>query len=166
MALKYVSLYQCRSQTGDGFWKLTYNSELTLDTLAESNTHLIVVLRDFNTKSKNWYINDKTISEGAKIEFVTSQYGLHQIINEPTHVLENSSSCVDIIFTTKLGSGFSYSSIITPKLPSSKYFPHLMNEKYRIMDKRNTELIRKAIHEFNWQRAFSNLNVNKRVFFQ
>ena len=41
-----------------------------------------------------------------------------------------------------------------------------MNVKYRIMDKRNTELIRKAIHEFNWQRAFSNLNVNKRVFFQ
>ena len=46
----------------------TYNFELTLDNLAESNSHLIVVLGDFNTKSKNWHINDK--------EFVTSQYGL------------------------------------------------------------------------------------------
>ena len=29
----------------------------------------------------------------------------------------------------------------------------------------NTELIRRAVHEFNWQRAFSNLNINERVPF-
>ena len=29
----------------------------------------------------------------------------------------------------------------------------------------NTELIRRAVHEFNWQKAFSNLNINKRVSF-
>ena len=29
----------------------------------------------------------------------------------------------------------------------------------------NTELIRTAVHEFNWQRAFSNLNINERVSF-
>ena len=29
----------------------------------------------------------------------------------------------------------------------------------------NTELIRRAVHEFNWQRAFSNLNINERVSF-
>ena len=39
--------------------------------------------------------------EGAKIEIVTSQYGLHHIINEPTHVLENSLSCIDLIFTAQ-----------------------------------------------------------------
>ena len=43
-----------------------------------------------------------TTTEGAKIEFVNSQYGLHQIINEPTHVLENSLSCIDLIFTSQL----------------------------------------------------------------
>ena len=44
----------------------TYNFELTLDNLAESNSHLIVVLGDFNTKSKNWHINDKATTERAK----------------------------------------------------------------------------------------------------
>ena len=43
------------------------------------------MLGDFNIKSMNWYIIDKTTTEGAKIEFVTLQYGFHQIINEPTH---------------------------------------------------------------------------------
>ena len=37
-------------------------------------------------KYKNWYINDKTITEGEKIECVTSQFGVRQIINEPTCV--------------------------------------------------------------------------------
>ena len=98
---KFVSLYRSPSQTSDDFEKFTDNFELTLDTLAESNSDLVVVLGDLNIKSKNWYINDKTTTEGAKIEFVTSQFGLHQIINEPTHVLEKSSSCIDLIFTSQ-----------------------------------------------------------------
>ena len=97
---KFVSLYQSPSQKSDYFEKLTDNFELTLDNLAESNSDLIVVLGDVNIKLKNWYINDKTTTEVAKIEFVTSQYGLHQIINEPKHVLENSSSYIDLIFTS------------------------------------------------------------------
>ena len=98
---KFVCLYQSPSQTSDDFEKFRDNFELTLDTLAESNLDLVVVLRDLNIKSKNWYINDKTTTEGEEIEFVTSQFGLHQIINEPTYVLENSWSCIDLIFTSQ-----------------------------------------------------------------
>ena len=45
------------------------NFEVTLDALAESNSDLVVVLGDLNIKSKDWYINAKTTTEGAKIEF-------------------------------------------------------------------------------------------------
>ena len=38
-------------------------------------------------------------TEGAKIEFVTSQYGLHQIIKDAKCLLENSLSCIELIFT-------------------------------------------------------------------
>ena len=72
--------------------------ELTLDTLAEYNSDLVIVLGDLNKKSKDWYITDKATTEGAKIEFVTSQFGFHQIINKPTHVLENYWSYIDLIF--------------------------------------------------------------------
>ena len=64
------------------------------------------------------YINDKTTTEGANIEFLTSQYWLRQIKSEQAHVLqENSSSYIDLI-KTKPGTGFMCSSIFTPKLPS------------------------------------------------
>ena len=39
--------------------------------------------------------------DGISIENITSQLGLRQIINEPTHILENSSSCIDLIFTAQ-----------------------------------------------------------------
>ena len=96
---KIASLYQSLSQTSDGFDKFTDNFELTLDTLAESNSHLIVVLEDFSIKPKNWDINEKTTTESAMIEFFSSQYEFNQIIDEPKHVIENSSSCIDLIFT-------------------------------------------------------------------
>ena len=32
---------------------------------------------------------------------MTSHYGLTQIINEPTHIVEDASSCIDLIFTSQ-----------------------------------------------------------------
>ena len=61
----------------------------------------MVVFGDFNAKSKSWYTNDSTNFEGSKIDFLTSSFGFHQIINKPTHILNNSSSCIDLIFTTQ-----------------------------------------------------------------
>ena len=55
---------------------------------------------DFNAKSKNWYSQDKTGFEGKIIEKITSQFGLYQLSNEPTHLLENPSSCINLIFTS------------------------------------------------------------------
>ena len=41
-----------------------------------------------------------TNDERAKIDALTTQFGLQQIIKEPTHVLAESSSCIDLIFTS------------------------------------------------------------------
>ena len=50
---KFVSLYLSPSQTSDNFEEFANNFELTLDTLDESNSDLVVVLGDINIKSKN-----------------------------------------------------------------------------------------------------------------
>ena len=55
-----------------------------------NNPFLTVVLGDFNVKSTSY--------EGSKIDGITSQFGLQQLINEPTHHTRNSSSCTDLIF--------------------------------------------------------------------
>ena len=61
----------------------------------------MVLTGDFNAKSKNSYKNDKYSFEENIIENVTSQLGLQQVIKEPTHILVNSSSCFNLIFTSQ-----------------------------------------------------------------
>ena len=45
-----------------------------------------IVIGDFNAKSSNWYTGDITTFKGSKNEAITSQFGLQQIISEPTHI--------------------------------------------------------------------------------
>ena len=59
------------------------------------------MLDDFNAKSKTWWTHDITTNEGAQIESLTSMYGLHQLISDPTHILPNSCSCIDLVFTDR-----------------------------------------------------------------
>ena len=74
---------------------------MKLELLARKNPFLLAVICDFNAKSSNWYTKHKTSFEGNTIENVTSQLGLHQINNEPTHILPIFSSCIDLILTSQ-----------------------------------------------------------------
>ena len=62
---------------------------------------MTVVLGDFNAKSNNWCRADITSLECSKIDTITSSYGLNQLIQEATHKLYSSSSCTDLILTSK-----------------------------------------------------------------
>ena len=62
------------------------------------NPHFILVTGDYNVLSSCWWKNDLTTSEGNRIDAITSSYGLSQFICEPTHVLPDLSSCIDLIF--------------------------------------------------------------------
>ena len=46
--------------------------------MAYHNPFLVVVFDNFNVKSENWYKNDKTSCEGAKIDALTTQFGLQE----------------------------------------------------------------------------------------
>ena len=87
-------------QSSDFFQNFANNLQLPLDKISNQNPFLTVVLGDFNAKSSNFYIHDKTTYEGYKIDALTSQFGLKQLIKEPTEILRNSFSCIDLIFTS------------------------------------------------------------------
>ena len=97
----FITLNLVRSKKQDDFQAFIDNLEMNLETLAQRNPFLMVVLGDFNAKSKHWCSQDSTNFEGITIENVTSQFGLSQIITEATHILESSSSCIDLIFTAQ-----------------------------------------------------------------
>ena len=102
------------------------------------------------------------------------QFGLHQIINEPTHILENSSSCIDLIFTSE--SNLSVESGTQPSLHPSchhqiiyakfdlevLYPPPYTREVWHCKDS-NVDLIRRSINEFAWDRAFANKHADEKV---
>ena len=59
------------------------------------------MIGDFNAKSSDWSSNDTTTTEGGQLDYLTSLYGMKQVITEPTHILENSPGCTDLIFSNQ-----------------------------------------------------------------
>ena len=97
----FISLYRSPNQSQDDFESFINDLEHNLDSVMVNNTFLTVILGDFNAKLSLWCNNDITTYEGSKIDGVTSQFRLQQIVIEPTHFIGNSSSCIDLIFTTQ-----------------------------------------------------------------
>ena len=83
----FVALYRSPSQSQDDFATFSNNFKMTLDLVSKKNPFLLVVIDGFNAKLRQWYDKDNSTSEGISIENITSQFRLHQIINEPTHII-------------------------------------------------------------------------------
>ena len=141
----------------------------------QNNPLLVLLLGDFEAKSSNCCKNDITATEGKAIENISSQFGLHQMINEPTHILESSSSCIDLIFTSQPNliteSGVhpslhpnSYHQIIFAKFKLEIHYPPPYLRDFWYYQDANTNLIRRAIAMFDCNRAFVNINLNEKVF--
>ena len=142
--------------------------------MVRRNPFLVVAIGDLNAKSSNQFCHNKSNFEGEAIENLTSQFGLHQVIKEPTHILDTSYQCIDLIFTsqpnliTESGVHSSlYSNchhqIIIAKFNLEIVFPPLYVREVWYYKDANTELIRCAINEFIWQRVFLNTNINEKV---
>ena len=63
-----------------------------------SNPHFSIIPGDFNARPNNWWRGDTQTNGGSRTDYLTT-YGFQQLISEPTHILKNSSSCIDLIFT-------------------------------------------------------------------
>ena len=50
---------------------------------------------DFNARSTSWWSGNVDNIESTHLESTTSFYRLHEIINELTHILASSPSCID-----------------------------------------------------------------------
>ena len=145
-----------------------------METLCQNNPFLIVLIGDLNTKSKSWYYHEKSSHEGTAIENVTAQFGLQQIVKTHAHISNTSSSCIDLIFTSQpnlvTDSGAhsslhpnSHHQLVFSKLKLHIVYPPLYLREIWHYREANTELIRRVIKEFNWERVFLNTSFNKKV---
>ena len=97
----FIVLYRSPSNSQNDFETFSKNFELNLDTISANSPFLPVVLGDFNVKPNLWCKNDKTSYEDWKIKGITSQFGLQQLIKEPTHHTRNLPSCIGLIFSSQ-----------------------------------------------------------------
>ena len=173
---RFSCLYRSPSQTQDDLEAFLKNFELTLDKIHENNPFMTIVLGDVNAKSNNWCKSDITSLEGSKVDTIANSYGLNQLIQEPTHILNSSSSCIDLIFTSQpnlvMESGIHSSlhsnchhQIVFAKFNLSIFYPPPYERTVWYYERANTELIRRAIDQFDWVRALSNVNVDEKVYF-
>ena len=58
-----------------------------------------IITGDFNCRSTQWWENDIENNEGKLFKPLVSDNGLHQLTSEPTHLIGDSKSCIDLIFT-------------------------------------------------------------------
>ena len=95
--------------------------ELNIDAIAAKNLCLFGILGYFKAKLSAWCRSDKSTYEGSKIDGLVSNYGLQQLINEPTHRTGNSFLLyrLIILFSTKSSNGVRGPSLIISKLSPS-----------------------------------------------
>ena len=169
-----VSLYRSLNQNPDEFELFLANLENLLADITNRNPHFMLLLDDFNAKSKTLFINDQSSREGTRLESLTSLYGMKQLIAEPTHVLENSSSCIDLIFTNQ--SNLIMDAGVHPSLHSKRHhqviyakvnlqieYPPPYTREIWDYGKARFDLINKAIENFDWNKLFSGQYIHDQV---
>lgn len=72
-----------------------------------------------------------------------SQFGLQQLITEPTHILGNSPSCIDLIFTSN--QSLAMDSGVYPSL-HLKYRHHITYAKFNLKIHYPPPYERKTLH--------------------
>ena len=90
-----TGLYASTSQFQGEFETFTGNFELTLDKISETNLFLVIELRDFNTKQ-----SQKMIKKNNWRFQNSKSYLSVWTTNQPTHILNNFSSCIDWLITS------------------------------------------------------------------
>ena len=108
------------------------------------------------------------------MENLTSLYGMKQLISDPTHILQHSSSCIDLIFVNQpnlvVDSGIHPSlhltchhQIIFCKLNLKIENPPIYVCEVWDYGKAQTDLVNRTIDQFNWVNLFLDKNIKEQV---
>ena len=136
----------------------------------------VLITGDFNVRSTNWWKNDLSTSEGTQVDSITTSYGLSQIISVSIHILPNSSSCINLIFTNEpeLVTESGVHPSLQPKCHDQIIFAKLNHEveylslyERLIWDCKNPDIpsVNRATNIFDWGNSFEGKNVHEQVHF-
>ena len=119
-----------------------------------------ILTRDFNTCCSRWWQNDIRNSKAQEIESLTFSEGQKQIIDKPTHVVNNSMSCIVLLLCTNQNKVWTYGvdvsifdechhNIIFGKIKSRVPLSPVYVCEVSDYTQANVENIKKVISNFN-----------------
>ena len=163
----FVVVYRSPSQDQQEFDNFMNNFELMLSKMSAEEPYAVIITGDFNCRSPQWWEQDNENEEGRQFEPLTTDLGLHQLISGPTHMIGESKSCIDLIFTDEpnlfIESGIHpppprheqcHHQIIHGKLSVRNLAPPPYTRKLWFYDRGNIPAIRKSVEMFRWQETF------------
>ena len=120
-----------------------------------------IITGDFNCRSSKWWQGDTENEEGKVLEPFSSDLGLYQLISEPTHIMGDSKSCIDVIFNDQpnllLKSGVHSSlqeqchhQIVYGELCITNPIPPPYRRRIWFYNRADAHAIQKSIQIFNW----------------
>ena len=76
------------------------NFDKLLNNINDELSLCLIVTGDFNAFCSPWWKNDITNLQDQELDSLTLSAGYNQFIDKPTHVINNSMSCIDLMFCT------------------------------------------------------------------
>ena len=169
-------IYRSPSQNNRELDSFLLNFEQLLSDISTRKPTMPIITGDFNARSSSWWSDDINTLEGTNLYSLTSSNGFFQLINEPTHVQSNSSSCIDLLFTDQpnlaVNSGVHASlhpnchhQIVHTSFNLNISYPPPYQRLIWDYKKADSEKIRKALDLLNWEilNIFSNYMPNKYI---
>ena len=90
-------LYKSPSQSHDELELFCTSFDLLLTNTNNGHPNCSIVLGGFSAKCSKWCHSDKNNTAGIELDNITVTSGYNQMIDKPTHSIDGSSSCVDLI---------------------------------------------------------------------
>ena len=170
----FVAVYRSPNQNSEEFDIFLNKLQDTFDALARERPHAIVITGDFNCRSSQWWAGDTDNSEGHALVDLLEPNNLYQLINEPTNIRGDNSSCIDLIITNQpnifIDSGvlpsldeFCQHQIVYGKINVSLPSPPPFRRTIWDYHKADVPQIQKSLNDVNWITIFNDLGVNEMV---
>ena len=99
----YILCYRKFNQTNDEMNSFFEKLDCALQKIKAENPYCIMMGGDFNAHLKDWYTDGITDTAGVNLLRVLDDYGLTQLVDQPTYIVNNTHTCVDLFATDQPG---------------------------------------------------------------
>ena len=91
--------YRCHHGCDAELVEYMENFNKSCEKIKNENPFCCLILGDFNSRRKDWWDGDVDDRPGSILNDILSENILFQLVNEPTHIMNNSRSCIDLVIS-------------------------------------------------------------------